>query len=58
MHLFSVFMPHIAAELTEKGFKIIRTEPNKKNPKYLVYKFEDTPEFQLTLKQILRKEWN
>lgn len=56
MHLFSIFMPHIAAELLEKGFKIIKTEPNKKNPKYLVYKFEDTPEFQLVLKHVLRKE--
>lgn len=56
MHLFSIFMPRIAAELMEQGFKIIKTEPNKKDTKYLVYKFEDTPEFQLALKHILRKE--
>jgi len=55
-HLFSIFMPQIAAELVEKGFKIVKTEPNKKNSKFLVYKFEDTPEFQMALKSILRKE--
>jgi len=56
MHLFSVFMPHIAAKLTEQGFKIVRIEPNKKNPKYVVYKFEDTPNFQLALQKLLQKE--
>lgn len=56
MHLFSIFMPHIAAKLIEKGFKLIKTEPNKKDKKFLVYKFEDTPEFHIALEQILRKE--
>ena len=56
MHLFSIFMPHVAAELISQGFKIVKTEPNKKNPQYVVYKFEDTPEFQLALKKILERE--
>ena len=57
MHLFSIFMPQIAAQLVELGFEIIRTEPNKKNPKFLVYKFQDTPEFQLALQKIIGKKW-
>lgn len=56
MHLFSIFMPRVAAQLQEKGFKLIKTEVNKKNPKFLVYKFEDTPELQLALIEVLRKE--
>lgn len=56
MHLFSIFMPQIAAQLVELGFEIIRIEPNKKNPKFLVYKFQDTPEFQLALQKIIGKK--
>lgn len=56
MHLFSIFMPKIAAQLEEQGFKIIKTEPNFKKPQYLVYKFEDTPQLQIALKKLLGKE--
>lgn len=56
MHLFSIFMPTVAARLKEMGFTLIKTEKNLKNPKYLVYKFEDTPELQMALNKILRKE--
>lgn len=56
MHLFSIFMPRVAAQLQEKGFKLIKTEINKKNPNFLVYKFEDTPELQMALQKVLKKE--
>lgn len=56
MHLFTIFMPHIAAKLIEKGFVVVKTEPNKKHPNLLVYKFEETPELHLALEEILRKE--
>ena len=54
-HLFSVFMPRIAAKLQQLGFNIISIEPNKKDNRYMVYKFEDTPEFQIALEKITRK---
>lgn len=56
MHLFSIYMPKVAARLKKMGFTIIKTEPNLKNPKFLVYKFEDTPELRIALDKILRKE--
>ncbi len=56
MSLFSIFMPRIAGELKEMGFPIIKVEPSRNNPRYKVYKFEDTPDFQIALKKIMDKE--
>ena len=55
MGLYLIFMPDIAAKLVRKGFPVVKTEPNKKNPQYLVYLFENTLEFQLALQEILDK---
>lgn len=55
MDLFSIFMPTIAAQLISRGFKLIRTAPNKKDPKRIVYQFENTLELQLALQDILKK---
>lgn len=55
MNLYSVFMPDIAAELVSRGFKLIKTKPNLKKPQFLVYQFENTIEFQLALKEILKE---
>lgn len=54
--LFSIFMPRIAAALVEQGFPIVKIEQGKNNPKYKVYQFEDTIEFQLALNKIIEKE--
>jgi len=55
MGMYLIFMPNIAAKLIRKGFPIIKTEPNRKNPKYLVYFFENTLDFQIALQEILEK---
>lgn len=49
-------MPRIAAKLQQLGFEIISTEPNKKDNRYVVYKFEDTPELQIALEKIIQKK--
>lgn len=43
----------VAIELRRKGFDILNTTPDKSNPKFDVYIFNDTPEFQTALKEIL-----
>lgn len=54
MQLYTIYMPKTAAKLQEMGFKLIKIEPNKKRPRFSVYKFEDTPEFHTALEQILK----
>ena len=55
MGLYLIFMPDVAAKLIRKGFSVVKTEPNKKNPKYTVYFFENSLNFQLALQEILEK---
>lgn len=45
MNTKQVFSKKIAIQLREQGFPILRTEVNKKYPKYDVYIFEATDEF-------------
>lgn len=56
MQLYSIFMTWIAAKLCNSGFPILRMSRNQKNPKYMVYQFEDTKEFRNTLAAILADE--
>lgn len=53
MQLYTIFMPRVAAKLQKMGFKLIKTEVNRKKPQFFVYKFEDTPELHKALEQLL-----
>lgn len=44
--LYIIYMPRLAAELREMGFKLIKVSPNHKKPQYDVYWFEDTKELR------------
>ena len=52
---FKVFSARIAGNLHEQGFKIIKTEPNLKNPKLKVFIFEKTPDFEKAFSLLMKK---
>lgn len=55
---FKCFSAKIAQYLCRKGFRIIKTEVNFKNPRYSVYCFEDSQKIREVFDQYLttRKE--
>ena len=56
MKLYSVFMTWAAARLCNSGFPILPMGRNQKNPKYIVYQFEDTPQLREAFAAILADE--
>lgn len=54
MQLYTIFMQRVANQLESRGFKVIKIEPNKKHPNFLVWKFEDTVELRQALREILK----
>lgn len=55
MPLYTIFMQNIANQLESRGFKVVKIAPNRKNPRYVVYYFEDTVELRAALRDILTK---
>lgn len=55
MPLYTIFMQNIANQLESRGFKVVKIAPNRKNPRYVVYYFEDTVELRAALRDILAK---
>ena len=51
-----IYMASIAVELRNRGFRILRTEVNFKNPQYDVYIFEKTEALNHALEEILKKK--
>lgn len=45
-----IFKKQIAEELIKQGFKLKKTEPNKKYPTFLTFVFYDVPELFDVLK--------
>ena len=58
MKKFVVFSQKVATKLKEKGFEIIDTGINTKNPKYTVFYFENTQELQDAIASIIDKNSN
>lgn len=58
MNLFPVFTRKLAYKLEMRGFKVVKIAPNKKQPKYNVYYFEDTTDIHDAFFEILREEKN
>lgn len=55
MTLYPIFTRAIAFRLERKGFKIIKIQPNKKNPTISVYYFEDTIELHEALLEVVQR---
>lgn len=53
---YTVYLSSIAAKLVQRGFTIRAVELSKKNPNYLVYKFDYSPEIKQALQAILDEE--
>lgn len=49
---YTVFSLRIAHELTKRGFNIIGTGINNKNPKCYCYHFEDSKELRAAVKEL------
>ena len=57
METKTIFTRRMAYELRKNGFKIIRTEPDKKHPEFDNYIFEDSEELQKAMAQISNKRY-
>lgn len=51
--LFQVFSKRIAHLLTKRGFKIVKTGINNKQPQYYTYFFEDTEALRAAFQEIV-----
>lgn len=49
---FAVYSLRIANALANKGFQILGSRVNYKNPKFMVYFFENTPELKKAIEQL------
>ena len=49
---YAIFSLRVANILANKGFKIINSRVNYKDPKYMVYYFEDTPALRNALEKL------
>ena len=56
MALYPIFMRRVAFRLEMRGFKVIKISPNKKNPQFNVYYFEDTKELHDALFEVTRNK--
>jgi hypothetical protein len=52
---FVIYSLRIANALARKGFQIVDSRVNYKNPQYMVYMFEDTPQLQSAIKNLTAK---
>lgn len=53
--LYSIYMPHLAAELRAMGFKLVKTTPNYKKPQFDIFWFEDTEELRNSIPVAVNK---
>ena len=53
MALYTIFKQRIANKLQSMGFRVVKIAPNRKNPKLVVYYFEDTVELRDALHEVL-----
>ena len=55
MKTYTVYNLKFANILARKGFQMLGTGVNTKNPKYFVYFFEDTEEFRTELAKLIQQ---
>lgn len=58
MILYPIFTRRIAFRLEQRGFKVIKIQPNKKDNQYNVYYFEDTIELHQALSEAVKSVKN
>lgn len=51
-----IFMPWIALQLRERGFKLLRTGINPNKPQFDTYIFEETPELLEALTSLTKHQ--
>ena len=52
--LYMIFTKRIANALAARGFRVVEIRHDSKNPKYLVWLFEDTVAFRDALREITK----
>lgn len=55
MALYAIFNMRVANELERLGFKVVKMDKNRKNPRYMVYYFEDSVKLREAVKPLIRK---
>ena len=56
MKTYKIFTLKVAHYLTQKGFRVVGTLPNKDKPWLNVFEFEDSPEFRACLQTYKKPE--
>ena len=56
MELYAVFNMKVANELEKQGFQVVKMDKNHKDPRYMVYYFEDSVEFRTALRPLITKK--
>lgn len=52
---FKVFTRKLAIKLRERGFQIVKTEINNKQPQFDIYCFEDTNELRKAVAELTKR---
>ncbi len=55
MALYAIFNMRVANQLEALGFPVIKMDKNRKNPRYMVYYFEDGVAFRRALRPLITK---
>lgn len=55
MFYYVIYSKKVANKLERLGFKVIKIEPNYKDPTRAVYFFEDTPELREAILPLIHK---
>ena len=53
MALYTVFKQRLANKLQSMGFRVVKMAPNRNNPKFVVYYFEDSVALRDALHELL-----
>ena len=56
MALYAIFNMRVANELEKLGFKVIKMDKNRKNPRYMVYYFEDSVELREAVRPLITRK--
>lgn len=55
MALYAIFNMRVANELEKLGFQVVKMDVNHKNPRYMVYYFEDSVALRDAIRPLITK---
>lgn len=55
MALYAIFNMRVANELEKLGFQVVKMDVNHKNPRYMVYYFEDSVALREAMRPLITK---